>query len=107
ERRAQLLQNLTDKLPRLAQGTVRGNPPLRLDVRKHPPLIEKPSAHRKSSCRISRKSESPPLRCGEVFQQTVSIDGTTKQRVERWHSDSPGRSLSTLPRQGGDGLLPR
>src|SRR5439155_2219913 len=71
ERRAQLLQNLADKLPHLAQGMVRGNPPLRLDVRKHPPLIEKPSAHRKSSRRISRKSESSLLRCGEVFQQTA------------------------------------
>src|SRR5439155_1821169 len=40
ERRAQLLQNLADKLPHLAQGMIRGNPPLRLDVRKHPPLIE-------------------------------------------------------------------
>jgi hypothetical protein len=35
-------------------------------------LIEKPSAHRKSSRRISRKSESLPLRSGEVFQQTAS-----------------------------------
>jgi hypothetical protein len=34
-------------------------------------LIEKPSAHRKSSRRISRKSESLPLRSGEVFQQTA------------------------------------
>src|SRR5262245_27902932 len=71
ERMAQLLQNLPHKLSHLAQRMVRRNAPLRLDVREHSPLIEKPSPHRKSSRRISRKSESLPLHSGEVFQQTA------------------------------------
>jgi hypothetical protein len=41
-------------------------------------LIEKPSAHRKSSRRISGQSESPPLRSGEVFQQTA------RKQTARW-----------------------
>jgi hypothetical protein len=36
-------------------------------------LIEKSSAHRKSSRRISGKSESTPLRFGEIFQQTARV----------------------------------
>src|SRR5436190_19375882 len=70
---AQLLQNLADKLAHLAQGMIRRNAPLRLDIREHPALIEKLSAHRKSSCRISRESESSPLRFGEVFPQTARL----------------------------------
>ena len=42
---AQLVQNLAHKLPQLAQGMARGNTSLRLDIREHPALIEKPSAH--------------------------------------------------------------
>jgi hypothetical protein len=37
-------------------------------------LIEKASAHRKSSRRISGKSESPHVRSGEIFQQTARAD---------------------------------
>src|SRR6476646_745256 len=48
-----------------------GNTLFRPDIREHSALIEKPSAHRKSSRRISGQSESPPLRSGEVFQQTA------------------------------------
>src|SRR5437762_961399 len=73
---AQLLQNLADKLAHLAQGMIRRNAPLRLDIREHPALIEKLSAHRKSSCRISRESESSPLRFGEVFPQTARANPT-------------------------------
>src|ERR1700735_437829 len=48
----QLLQNLADEFADLAQGMVRGNPLLRMNVRKHPALILKPSAHLQSSRRI-------------------------------------------------------
>src|ERR1051325_8180540 len=68
---AQFLQNFADKLPHLAQRMLRGNAPFRVDVREHPALIEKSSTHRKSSRRISGKSESPPLHSGEVFPQTA------------------------------------
>src|SRR5204863_3772335 len=80
---AQLLQKLADKLAHLAQGMIRRNAPLRLDIREHPALIEKLSAHRKSSCRISRESESSPLRFGEVFPQTArSHEQETRIRLD-------------------------
>src|SRR5690242_14299804 len=69
---AQFFQNFADKLPHLAQRMLRGNSPFRVDVREHPALIEKSSTHRKSSRRISGKSESPSLQSGEVFPQTAS-----------------------------------
>jgi hypothetical protein len=55
-----------------------GNALLRPDIREHPALIEKSSAHRKSSRRISGKSESTPLRFGEIFQQTARLYGVCK-----------------------------
>src|ERR1700746_2883190 len=48
-----------------------GNALLRPNIREHSALIEKASAHRKSSRRISGKSESPHVRSGDVFQQTA------------------------------------
>src|SRR5437867_5646995 len=72
ERMVQFPQHLADKLTHLAEWMVRGNALLRPDIREHSALIEKSSAHRKSSRRISGKSESPHLRSGEVFQQTAS-----------------------------------
>jgi putative tryptophan/tyrosine transport system substrate-binding protein len=51
-------------------------------------LIEKSSAHRKSSRRISGKSESPHVRSGEVFQQTASGHLGAK-RVELLHELLP------------------
>src|SRR5690242_14153082 len=71
---AQFLQNFADKLPHLAQRMLRGNAPFRVDVREHPALIEKSSTHRKSSRRISGKSESPSLQSGEVFPQTARLE---------------------------------
>src|SRR5438093_400364 len=44
---------------------------LRPNIREHSALIEKSSPHRKSSRRITGKSESTPLRFDEVFQQTA------------------------------------
>src|SRR5262249_57389137 len=48
----QLLQALADEFADFAQGMVRGNPLLRMNVRKHPALILRPSAHLQSSRRI-------------------------------------------------------
>src|SRR6516165_64444 len=48
----QLLQNLADEFADFAQGMVRGNPLLRMNVRKHPACILRPSAHLQSSRRI-------------------------------------------------------
>src|SRR6516165_2669136 len=48
----QLLQDLADEFADFAQGMVRGNPLLRMNVRKHPALILRPSAHLQSSRRI-------------------------------------------------------
>src|SRR5215475_11727796 len=52
ERMVQLLQNLADEFADFAQGMVRGNPLLRMNVRKHPALILRSSAHLQSSRRI-------------------------------------------------------
>src|SRR5262249_38613112 len=51
-----------------------GNALLRPNIREHSALIEKSSPHRKSSRRITGKSESTPLRFDEVFQQTARAD---------------------------------
>src|SRR5689334_632041 len=67
----QLIQNLADEFADFAQGMVRGNPLLRMNIRKHPALILRPSAHPQSSRRIRGETESPLLRSGEVFQQTA------------------------------------
>src|SRR5215472_14817362 len=48
----QLLQDLADKFADFAQGMVRGNPLLRMNVRKHPALILRSSAHLQPSRRI-------------------------------------------------------
>src|SRR6478609_11534635 len=66
-----------------------GNTLFRPDIREHSALIEKPSAHRKSSRRISGQSESPPLRSGEVFQQTARWNQPVGDRPAR----CPGSSL--------------
>jgi hypothetical protein len=48
----QLLQNLAHEFADFAQGMVRGYPLLRMNVRKHPACILRPSAHLQSSRRI-------------------------------------------------------
>src|SRR6185312_3005367 len=96
---AQFLQNFADKLPHLAQRMLRGNAPFRVDVREHPALIEKSSTHRKSSRRISGKSESPLFHSGEVFLQTAkaSLGGLRCVRTTRtWPL------IRAIPLQHGD-----
>src|SRR5262249_29172481 len=48
----QLLQDLADEFADFAQGMGRGNPLLRMNVRKHTTLILRASAHLNSSRRI-------------------------------------------------------
>src|SRR5437867_3631233 len=89
ERMVQFPQHLADKLTHLAEWMVRGNALLRPDIREHSALIEKSSAHRKSSRRISGKSESPHVRSGEVFQQTARATvrrGLAARNQTRWLS---------------------
>jgi hypothetical protein len=54
-------------------------------------LIEKSSPHRKSSRRISGKSESTPLRFGEIFQQTARAVRLSFWLVH-WSADMSHRS---------------
>src|SRR4051812_49599192 len=68
---AQLLQDLANELAYLAQRMIRRNPLLRPNVREKAALILEPSAHRTLPQNNCGKSESPPLRSGELFQQTA------------------------------------
>src|SRR6266542_5980686 len=68
---AQLLQDLANELAYLAQRMIRRNPLLRPNVREKAALILEPSAHLTLPQNHCGKSESPPLRSGELFQQTA------------------------------------
>src|SRR6266568_4314711 len=68
---AQLLQDLANELAYLAQRMIRRNPLLRPNVREKAALILEPSAHLTLPQNHCGKSESPPLRPGELFQQTA------------------------------------
>src|SRR6266567_7726391 len=60
-----------NELAYLAQRMIRRNPLLRPDVREKAALILEPSAHLTLPQNHCGKSESPPLRSGELFQQTA------------------------------------
>src|SRR4030095_2131242 len=68
---AQLLQALANELAYLEHRMVRRNLLLRPDVREQAALILEPSAHLTLPQNHCGKSESPPLRSGELFQQTA------------------------------------
>src|SRR5256884_2082178 len=68
---AQLLQDLANELAYLAQRMIRRNPLLRPNVREKAALILEPSAHLTLPQNHCGKNESPPLRSGELFQQTA------------------------------------
>src|SRR4051794_24764269 len=68
---AQLLQDLANELACLAQRMIRRNPLFRPNVREKAALILEPSAHFTLPQNHCGKSESPPLRSGELFQQTA------------------------------------
>src|SRR6185312_14542915 len=84
---AQPLQNFTDKFPDLAQRMVRGNAPFRVNVREHSALIQKLSTHRKSSRRISGKSESLRLCSGEVFPQIARVSALRCEDSNPGHAE--------------------
>src|SRR5271157_6585908 len=67
----QLLQNLADEFADFAQGMVRGNPLLRLNVREHPALILKPSAHLQSSRRIKGELNHHPFALARFFSKLL------------------------------------
>jgi hypothetical protein len=68
----QLLQNLADEFADFAQGMVRRNPLLRLNVQEHPALILKPSAHLQSSRRIR---EEHPFALARFFSKLLALLG--------------------------------
>src|SRR6516164_2393957 len=69
----QLLQNLADEFADFAQGMVRGNPLLRLNVREHPALILKPSAHLQSSRRIKGELNHHPFALARFFSKLLVV----------------------------------
>ena len=67
----QLLQNLADEFADFAQGMVRRNPLLRLNVREHPALILKPSTHLQSSRQIRRELNRHPFALATFFSKLL------------------------------------
>src|SRR6516164_6548302 len=68
----QLLQNLADEFADFAQGMVRGNPLLRMNVRKHSDLILEPSAHLQSSRRIRGELNHHPFTLARFFSKLLT-----------------------------------
>src|SRR5262249_42406047 len=73
----QLLQNLADEFADFAQGMVRGNPLLRMNVRKHPALILRPSAHLQSSRRIRGGLNHHSFALARFFSKLLALDPTS------------------------------
>src|SRR5262249_552641 len=71
ERMVQLLQDLADKFADFAQGMVRGNPLLRMNVRKHPALILRSSAHLQPSRRIRGALNHPSFALARFFSKLL------------------------------------
>ena len=69
----QLLQNLADEFADFAQGMVRGNPLLRMNVRKHPALILRPSAHLQSSRRIRGELNHHSFALARFFSKLLEL----------------------------------
>src|SRR6516165_12275236 len=99
---AQLLQDLANELAYLAQRMIRRNPLLRPNVREKAALILEPSAHLTLPQNHCGKSESPPLRSGELFQQTARRDDTNSTLHQQSGpkipsiKESPGRAASAI-----------
>src|SRR5215831_11098439 len=75
ERMVQLLQNLADEFADFAQGMVRGNPLLRMNVRKHPALILRSSAHLQSSRRIRGGLNHHSFALARFFSKLLGYSG--------------------------------
>src|ERR1700758_2010171 len=69
----QLLQNLADEFADFAQGVVCGNPLLRMNVRKHPALILRPSAHPQSSRRIRGELNHHSFALARFFSKLLGV----------------------------------
>src|SRR5262245_61093729 len=67
----QLLQDLADEFADFAQGMVRGNPLLRMNVRKHPALILRSSAHLQPSRRIRGALNHHSLALARFFSKLL------------------------------------
>src|SRR5215831_18014764 len=82
----QLLQNLADEFADFAQGMVRGNPLLRMNVRKHPALILRPSAHLQSSRRIRGGLNHHSFALARFFSKLLdrTVWGSLFLRVQRY-----------------------
>src|SRR5215813_13920072 len=74
----QLLQNLADEFADFAQGMVRGNPLLRMNVRKHPALILRPSAHLQSSRRIRGELNHHSFALARFFSKLLTRRGVQR-----------------------------
>src|SRR5262249_47069371 len=72
----QLLQDLADEFADFAQGMVRGNPLLRMNVRKHPALILRPSAHLQSSRRIRGGLNHHSFALARFFSKLLEAEPT-------------------------------
>src|SRR5215472_4624963 len=83
----QLLQDLADKFADFAQGMVRGNPLLRMNVRKHPALILRSSAHLQPSRRIRGALNHHSFALARFFSKLLARQlgrGTTHQARRVW-----------------------
>src|SRR5262249_12520559 len=69
----QLLQDLADKFADFAQGMVRGNPLLRMNVRKHPALILRSSAHLQPSRRIRGALNHHSFALARFFSKLLAL----------------------------------
>src|SRR5215468_3485664 len=79
ERMVQLLQNLADEFADFAQGMLRGNPLLRMNVRKHPALILRSSAHLQSSRRIRGGLKHHSFALARFFSKLLDHIGSSSR----------------------------
>src|SRR5262249_2956888 len=87
----QLLQDLADKFADFAQGMVRGNPLLRMNVRKHPALILRSSAHLQPSRRIRGALNHHSFALARFFSKllgpflaaTIQVESPPPRRARR------------------------
>src|SRR5262249_38408082 len=94
----QLLQALADEFADFAQGMVRGNPLLRMNVRKHPALILRPSAHLQSSRRIRGELNHHSFALARFFSKLLEPTDRPRRTLQRLEARSRGSVASTVGR---------